>query len=100
MGQHVERDAGRGLDLSHDGCRITGTADRLGPHERDRCSVQGARGGRIPAHRSDELLTRRRAEVSLRVDGRTKPEENRFIGQRAEPMAGDRRDEEMDGIGT
>ena len=98
--QDVERRSGRQPDLVHDRGGIGGPPDRLRAEERDVAGTQAASRLGIAAEGRGELGARGAPEEPALDDRRAEPEEDGFVDQRLESMARDRRDEEMDRIGT
>ena len=99
-GQDMQRDIRRAHDVVHDRGAIGGPTDRLGAEQghvhRALASGRLRRSGQARSAAARAGLT---TEVAApRCDRRAESEEDRLIVERAKPMAGDKRDEQVDRV--
>ncbi len=96
--EDVERRTGRLGRVTDDRACIGRATDRFGPEERDVGRAERTGGLGVAREVRREVRPGRAAKESTVDDGRSEPEERRFIGQRLQMMADQLGDEEVDRI--
>ena len=98
--EDVQGDVGARLDLPDERRRVIGAADGLGADDGDLLGPEPVRRGRVARQRVHDVAAGLRADLAVPRDAIAQAEEHRLVEQRLDAMARDRRDQQVDAVGT